>query len=180
MNEKSTFWKTSITNGAILGIALIIYSVLLFIFDLSMNKSLGYINYVILLAGLIWFTKSYRDNNMGGIISYGQALGFGTMVVVFAALISGIYGYIFMKFIDPSIIDKIIALGEEEMLKRGMSDEQIEMAQSMQKNFMNPGFINIMGFVVTSIWGFVLALITSAFIKKEGDPFKTAMQETGE
>ena len=69
---------------------------------------------------------------------------------------------------------------KEEMLKRGMSDEQIEMAQSMQKNFMNPGFINIMGFVVTSIWGFVLALITSAFIKKEGDPFKTAMQETGE
>jgi len=180
MNEKSTFWKASITNGAILGIALIIFSVLLYILDLTTTKGMNYISYVIIIAGIIWATKTYRDNNLGGTISYGQALGFATMVVVIAALISSIYSYVFMKFIDPSVIDKIIAMGEEEMIKRGMNDEQIEMTQSMQAKFMKPGLMNIIGFFALVLWGFVLALITSIFMKKEGDPYKTAMQEVEE
>ncbi len=177
MNENSTFWKSSITNGVILAIVLIIYSVLLYILDLSTNKSLGYITYLFLIVGLWWFTKSYRDNNLGGNISYGQALGYATIIIVVAALISSIYSYVFLKYIDPSLIDKMAALGEEEMLKQGMSDEQIEMTQSMSKKFMKPGLMNIMGFLGTVLIGFIIALITSAIVKKEGDPYKTAMKE---
>ena len=177
MNEKSTFWKSSATSGVILGIILIIYSVLLYILELSLNKSMGYGTYLFIIAGLIWFTLSYRNNNLGGSISYGQALGYGTVMIVIAALISSIYNYIFISYIDPSMIDKMIAMGEEELLKQGMSDEQIEMAQSIQKKIMSPGLMNIFGFIGMVIVGFIINLITSAIVKKEGDPYKAAMQE---
>lgn len=160
-----------------MGVVLIIYSVLLYILDLSMVKGLSYINYVLIIAGLIWFTINYRNTSLGGNISYGQALGYGTIIVVLAALISSIYSYIFMKYIDPSFVEKLIAVGEQEMINQGMSDDQIEMAQSMQKRFMQPGLMNIMGFVWFSILGFIITLITSAIVKKEGDPYKSAMQE---
>ncbi|MDX9696702.1 MAG: DUF4199 domain-containing protein [Bacteroidales bacterium] len=177
MNEKSAFWKSGATSGVILGIVLIIYSVLLYMLDLNMNKSLGYVTYLFLIVGLWWFTKSYRDNTLGGTISYGQALGYAMVIVVVAALISSVYSYVFLKYIDPSMIDKIAAMSEEEMLKQGMSDEQIELAQSMSKKFMSPGLMNIMGFLGTSVFGFLIALVTSAVVKKEGDPYKTAMKD---
>ncbi|MGE0088964.1 MAG: DUF4199 domain-containing protein [Bacteroidales bacterium] len=177
MNEKSTFWKSSVTSGVILGIVLVIYSVLLYILDLNMNKSIGYISNLFIIVGLWWFTKSYRDNNLGGNITYGQALGYAMVIVVVAAIISSIYSYIFIKFIDPSVIDKGMAMAEEEMIKQGMSDDQIEMAQSMSKKIMSPGLMNIMGFIGTVVIGFIIALITSAVVKKEGDPYKTAMKD---
>jgi hypothetical protein len=180
MNEKPTFWKSSLTSGVILGIVLIIYSVILYMLNLNMNKTLGYVNYVFIIGGLIWFTKSYRDNSLNGTMSYGQALGYSTIMVVTAALISSIYSYVLMKYIDPSLIEKIIALGEQEMINQGMSDDQIEMAQSMQKKFMQPGLMNIIGFITFSILSFIVALITSAIVKKEGDPYKSAMQEVEE
>jgi hypothetical protein len=177
MNEKSVFWKSSATSGVILGIVLIIYSVLLYILDLYLNKSLGYVSNLFLIIGLWWFTKSYRDNTLGGTISYGQALGYATVIVIVTALISSIYSYVFLSYIDPSMLDKIAAMSEEEMLKQGMSDEQIEMAQTMGKKFMNPALMNIMAFIGTVIFGFLIALITSAIVKKEGDPYRTAMKD---
>ncbi|MBU8891624.1 MAG: DUF4199 domain-containing protein [Bacteroidales bacterium] len=180
MEKKSSFRKAILTNGLMLGLALIIYSVLLYIFDLNLNKSLGYVSYIIILAGLIFWTKSYRDNNMNGFITYGQALGFGTMIVIVAAVLSAIYTYLFVTVIDPDIIDKILAISEEEMLKKGMSDDQVEMAQSFSKKFMSPVVMSISGFIGTSILGFILSLITSAFLKKEGDPYQEAMQDIEE
>ena len=47
-------------------------------------------------------------------------------------------------------------------------------------NWYFPDWVNIMGFFGTVIVGVVLSLITSAFLKKEGDPFQTAMQDTEE
>jgi len=180
MNEKSTFWKSALTNGVILGIVLIIYSVILYMFNLSLVKGLNYVNYIFIIAGLIWFTKNYRDNSLGGNISYGHALGYGTIIVILAALISTIYSYVLMKYIDPSLIDKMIAQGEQEMINQGMTDDQIELTQSMSKKFMQPGLMNTMVFVFFSIINFIIALITSAIVKKEGDPYKTAMQEVEE
>jgi len=40
--------------------------------------------------------------------------------------------------------------------------------------------MTIMGFIWTMIFGFIIALITSAIVKKEDDSFKNAMQEINE
>ena len=181
MEEKSTStFKTGLTYGDILGLALIIYSVLLYVLDLNLNKYMGWISYIIIIGTIIYGTKKYRDDNLNGFISYGQALGLATIIVVFGALIHIIYTYFFISVIDPDYINKLLAATEEELLKKGMSDDQIEIAIAMQKKMMKPVLMTIMGFFGTVIVGVVLSLITSAFLKKEGDPFQTAMQDTEE
>lgn len=181
MEKKSnSVFKAALNHGLILGLALVIFAVLLFIFNLHLNKYLGYVNYVIIIAFLIWGVKSYRDNSLNGVISYGKALGFSTIIVLIASLIFGIYNYLLISIIDPDYIEKMLALAEEQLLKQGIPDEQIEMGLSLQKKMMSPVLISLFSFLGMMFWGFIISLITSAFLKKEGDPYQNAMQDIDE
>ncbi len=180
MEDKSTFWKNSLKHGLIVGLAMVVYGVLLYILELNLNTALGYVNYVILIAGFILGTKAFRDHELNGNISYGRALGYSVVILTVATLISIIYSYLMMTVIDPDMVNKIQAIGEEKMLERGMTDEQIEMAQKMNSKFMSPGIMMTFAFVGMMIFGTILALITSAFVKKEGDPYNAAMEDINE
>jgi hypothetical protein len=82
-----------------------------------------------------------------------------------------------LKFIDPGIIDKQIQLLEDRLVQKGMPEDQIEMTMKITKKIMTAEiapFVVIFNYI---FWGFILSLITSAFIKKEGDPFNSAMHE---
>ena len=130
--------------------------------------------------GFILGTKAFRDHELNGNISYGRALGYSVVILTVATLISIIYSYLMMTVIDPDMVNKIQAIGEEKMLERGMTDEQIEMAQKMNSKFMSPGIMMTFAFVGMMIFGTILALITSAFVKKEGDPYNAAMEDINE
>jgi Protein of unknown function (DUF4199) len=180
MEEKSLFWKNSLKHGLIVGLVIIIYSVLLYVFDLNLIQALGYVVYVIFIAGFFLGTKAFRDNNLNGNISYGRAFGYSIVILLIGSIIYSIYSYFLVAVIDPDLIDKMLALGEEKMLQQGMSDDQIEMAQSMQKKFMSPGIMSVIGFFGLMFIGTILALITSAIVKKDGDPYQEAMQDIEE
>ncbi|MCD4833472.1 MAG: DUF4199 domain-containing protein [Bacteroidales bacterium] len=181
MEEKSTLkFKVSLVNGIILGLALIVFSVLLYIFDLNLKSYMNWFNYLIIVGIVVYATKTYRDNNLNGYMTYGQALGLGTLILVFGVLISNIYNYIFMTVIDPDYLSKMLVMIEEKLLEKGMSDDQIEMVLSMQRKMLTPLIASLSDFAGKSIFGFIIILITSAFLKKEGDPYQEAMQDIEE
>jgi len=60
--NKSLFWKNAMNFGAIVGLALIVYSVILFVIGKNESQVAGILNYVILIAGIYIGTKQYRDN----------------------------------------------------------------------------------------------------------------------
>ncbi len=109
---------------------------------------------------------------MGGTITYGNALGFGVMLSLFAGIILAVFTFIQMTVIDPEYISKLIAIVEEELASKGMADDQIEMALEMQKKFMTPAFISISAIFRLVFMGFIFSLITSIFLKKEKSPFE--------
>ena len=181
MEEKLTSKsKVILTNGIILGLALVIFSVLLYILDLNLTSYMDWFKYLIIIGVVVYATKTYRDNNLNGIMTYGQALGLGTLILIIGVLMLNIYNYIFMTVIDPDFLSKVLAVVEEKLLEKGMSDDQIEMALSMQRKFATPVITSISDFVGKSILGFIFILITSAFLKKEGDPYQDAMQDINE
>lgn len=181
MEEKSnSVWKAGFIYGAILGLILIIYTVLLYVMDQSFNKGLGYVSFLFMAAMIFYGAKSYRDNNLGGFISYGRALGISMIIILVAGIISTIYFLIHASVIDTEYISKLIAASEEELLKKGMSDDQIEMALSMQKKMMKPAIMGIFAFLGTAFWGFIIALLTSIFVKKQGNSYQEAMQDIEE
>src|SRR5664280_895387 len=101
MEEKVNVWKANMTNGLILALEGIAFSLILYFFDLTFNKSIGYINIPIQLGLLYFLLKSYRDNFMHGQITYGQSVGAGMVMFVYVAIIMVIYTYVLWAVIDP-------------------------------------------------------------------------------
>ncbi len=80
--KKNSFFSATLTYGVLTAIGLIMISLMIYLFDLSGITWLSYLAYVVLLAGIILGTIKYRNDDLGGFITYGKALGFGTLVSV--------------------------------------------------------------------------------------------------
>ena len=174
MEKNTNIWKNAMNWGLIVGVVMVIFSLIMYFLGLSLEKWVGYISYLIMIAGIVYATIQYRDNVLDGSISYGKALGFGTLVIMFASILSGLYAYVFYAYIDPEMITKMLEMAEEEMVNKGIPDEQIEMAIEMQSKFMKPGLMSLLSIPSLTLIGFIISLITSIFLKKEkvNNPFE--------
>jgi len=168
MENKPNVWKNALNWGLIVGIVLIIYSIIMYFLDLSLEKWVSWVSYILLIAGIVYSTIQYRDNVLGGSINYTQALGFGVLVSLFASILGAIYSYVFFTFIDPDFIGEIIEMAQEKMLDQGLTEEQVEQAMEMQKGFMKPWIMVLIYIPTLTFMGFIFSLITSIFLKKEG------------
>jgi len=169
-NQKSVIMP-SLMYGIYLGFALIVYSLLLFLLDVDQESWLTWIAYVIMAAGLFWAMISIRDKELGGFISYGKAFGAGFWTALFAAIISGIFTYIYVIYIDPGLIDEILLKAEESILEGNpdMSDEQFDTAMMWTEKFTSPVMITVWASVANIFFGVILSLIIAIFAKRENN-----------
>ena len=170
MEQKVNVWKANLTNGLILALAGIAYSLVMYFLDLSLNKTQGYIFILIQIALLFVLLKSYRDNFMHGQITYGQSVGAGVIICLYYAIIMAIFSYILYTVIDPGLVAKQLALAEETMVKRGTPQEAIDAGMAFTAKIMKPAIMSVSGIFFSMIWGTILSLIVSIFIRKEGNP----------
>lgn len=167
-NQSTGMAKTALTYGIVIGIMLILIQ-LVFYFAHNITSPLSSIlSYVIMLGGIVVVVRYRRDNDLGGYIKYGQALGLGTFTIFIASLLLGIYVYTFYKFIDPAAINLILKAAENKMLKENsnISDEQLDAILKAIRHLMNPGFIAFSNLFNFTFLGFVLSLMVSIFLKK--------------
>jgi len=167
MEQKESFRKSAMICGLYIGIALIIYQVILYFTHQNMNPSFGWITYVILTVGVFLSQTGYRDNILDGNIKYSTALGYGVSVMIFAGIIQSLYTVVLFKYIDPSLLDKMGTMQEELMIKEGMSEDQIEQMSGVMSKFRSPLFLVFSNLFGYAIYGFIISLITSVFVKKE-------------
>jgi hypothetical protein len=166
-NKKPSLLRSTLNYGVMLGLALVIYSILLWMFNATFNQGLSYISYVIMIGGIVLATRAYRDQEQGGYISYGRSLGVGTLTVLFASVITSVYTYLLFSVIDPGLLDRLMIMREEAFYESGLADDQIDMALQMTERFARPGIMAISGFFGGVFVGFIISLITSIFLKKE-------------
>jgi predicted membrane protein len=125
----------------------------------------------------------YRDNLPGGFISFGKAFTSGFLIVLISAIIASLYTYIFLVFIDPAYLQKIIEQSMDDaqakMVAKGLSEEQMEPALAMTRKFLNPTFMSIIALVSSAIVGAILSLIAAAFLKKEDKSFDGQFKNEG-
>lgn len=180
--QKNPNWKSAMTHGAMLGAALVIFSVLLYVFNVdvynpnSSQRAISWLSYLILIVGLFIAQMNYRDTVLDGSISYTKLLGYGVLVGVFASIISTFYMIIFFKFIDPEVMQYIYDMSEQQMIDKGLSDADIDKAMEITKKITFPMMV-IGGLIGYAFVSFIISLITSIIIKKEKDLFNSAMSE---
>jgi len=171
MESKNSPYQMAMKYGLYYSLASIIIDVAFFLLDLGakMNWLNGTLKLVIGVAIIFIGMKARRDEELDGYMSYSRALGFGSIMVLFSALILSVYAYVHMTFVDPEGIDRVMKEVNEQMILKNNSEEEIEMSLSMMRKMKSPAFSVPMSFVGGFVWGFILSLIIAIFVRKN-DP----------
>ncbi len=161
-----------IVKGAILGAFTILFSVIVYIFNLYAIKELNWINYTVVVGGIIYGNILYANQNDNN-VSFGNIFAHGFKTTAVLIVISVVYTYLSVKVIFPDMIDKIIDMSRIEMEKNPkMTDEMIEQGISMTKKFFIPFAVGGV-LIFTGFMGAIASLIGAAVAKKNPtDPFK--------
>jgi F0F1-type ATP synthase membrane subunit c/vacuolar-type H+-ATPase subunit K len=173
--NNSNLMKSTMTSGAILGAALLIYTLVLYMTNLTFSSVLGYVSYLIMIGGIVLGIKNFRDQEQQGFITYGRAIGIGMLTVLFASIIMAVFIYLLYTVIDPGLIEKAIEFSRNKMAAKNLTDDQIEAAINMTKKFMTPAFMVIGTIIGYGFFGLIFSLIISAFMKKEKGVFSETL-----
>ncbi len=166
MEEKISPSKIGLRYGIFVGLALIIYGLILQLSGLYVYQGLQWLSYVILIVLIFMAHNTFKAANEG-YIKYGQGLSIGVIMSIVGGAISGIFSFIYLKYVDDSALKYAIEKAEDDLYSRGMSDEQIEQALAMTEKFTSPMMILIFGILGMAFIGLLISLIVSAITKKD-------------
>lgn len=165
MEEKATISQVGLRYGIILGLIFIVYGMLLQFLDMATNQALGYINYAILAVGLVMAFRAFMEGG-DGYMSLGQGIKIGMLISLISGVFSGIFTYLYIKFVDDSIMTKIMDMQIQKMEEQGMSDDQIDKAMEIAGKFMTAELIPVYAVLGMLFAGFIISLIVAAIMKK--------------
>ncbi len=176
METKSrSLFNNALIYGLLTAGISIVFSILAYILDVPFKSPIMYFSFIILLAGIIYGTLQYRNTYLGGYISFGKAFLSGFIIVMVAAIVAALYSYVFLTFIDPAYLEKIIVQSMEEteakMIEKGLSEDQMGPALEMTRKFMSPAIMSVFSVLGSALFGAILSLLSAAFLKKEDKTF---------
>jgi hypothetical protein len=178
METKSSTFKSIFPVGIILAIIMTLYSSILLVMGVH-EGPLSWVSWVILICGIFYGTKRYRDGECKGYISYGTALKSSILIVLIAAVFLSLFILIYSS-VEPSFQQTILDNTRQKMEEKGgMSDEQIEMSLKYTKMFTTPVMMGIWTLVMYMLFGLILSLIIAAIVKKDNpNPFAEIVNQT--
>ena len=123
MENERTQNKVAMTYGAIYGLASIVVFLLFYFIGTDIqSKAPQYTSYLLLVIFIVMGVKSFRDQDLGGHISYSRSLGTGTLISLYGGIIGGAFSVLFFMFIAPEMTEQIIAAAQEERFTRKKHD----------------------------------------------------------
>ncbi len=172
-NQSHPVTKGAMHYGLYIGIALVLNSVIFYVMGKPFSEYTGYISSIIIIGGLCWALWSFREYSGDLGLPYSKALGFGTMLSLFASLIVAFYTFVLYKIVDPGLTDKFLIFLEENLLKAGTHENQVDTMMNIYKKFLSPLTLSIGQVFGLTFQGFVFSLILAIFFKRQpADPFQ--------
>ncbi|HEY6977764.1 MAG TPA: DUF4199 domain-containing protein [Chitinophagaceae bacterium] len=161
MEQKVT---SSVSKGVIITLLLIVLGLIIYFTGQMQNKSLSYLQYIILIGGIIWSCISYAKQ-MNGNVTFGNVFAHGFKTTAVVAALLAVYTFIAVKFLFPDIVDKSLEMAKKEMASKNLSEEQMQTGLDMARKFFLPFAIGGI-LVIFAILGCVSSLIGAAIAKK--------------
>jgi hypothetical protein len=172
--------KTALTYGIIGGIAVIVFTLLLYIGGLELYTSpLAYVAIAIpIVVAVLGGVKEKKLQ--GGYLSFKQALATVFLILVIISLLSTLFSHLLLNVIDipfreALMQDQQIRM-EKFLTKMGAPQESIDKALDDINNPANYTIGKIfLGFLMYCIIWFIVSLIIAAIIKKKRPEFENQL-----
>lgn len=171
MNDQPSTARVALKWGGILGLALILFTLVLFLTDNVGNTPLSFVSYALTIAGLILAMRDYRTQN-GGYMTYGEGVSLGTLTAAVSGLLSSLFYVFYTTLIDTGVTQRMMDTIRERSEESGLSDEQIDQQMSFMELFQSPGLVFVVGVISAAIGGLLFSLLIAAFLRRnKANPF---------
>ena len=167
MEDKVTVSQIGMKYGIILGLVFIVVGMIIQFMNLDFEvmQKISYINYILLIAALVLAHKAFKDGG-DGFMTFGQGLGTGMLISVISGVLSSVFSYIYIKFIDDSMLTQIYDAQVQKLEAQGMDDQQIENTMKIASKFMSAEMIPVWGILGMVVMGLIISLLVTLFTKK--------------
>lgn len=164
--------KIVLTFGLLSGLvsAVLMFFTVLFIDRIGWDKGVivGYTGIVLSLLFVFFGVRSYRDNHLGGKITFGKAFGVGLLITLVSCVFYVIAWEIEYATLFSDFTDKYAAFAMEQARASGAdlaakAAEMEDMRKVMDNPIVRPLFIFIEPFPV----GLLVTLISAAVLRKK-------------
>ena len=171
METKNASVKSiALSYGALLGVVSVLLSVIAYVMNVHLERPwwLTVLSLAAMLLFIVYAVKTFKKDNEG-FLSLGEAIKVGLAVALISGIISVIYNYVFMTFIEPDFVSQMMEISEQRMMESNpnMTQEQKEVALSMSEKFMSPAIMTAIGIIVSLFLGFIISLIAGLVMKQE-------------
>ncbi|AYA35779.1 DUF4199 domain-containing protein [Hymenobacter oligotrophus] len=157
--------------GVMLGIVSIIFTAVIMMAGLEQNTAVGLLGAVISIVFIVLAHKAFKQAN-GGFMSYGQGLVIGVIASVVSGVLTAVFRYIYLTFIDPEAMSRGMEAARAKLESQGMSDEQIDQAMAMSSKMTDGPLGVVVAIVGSVIIGLLFSLIISAITKRTRPEFE--------
>lgn len=140
-------------------------------FDFSLGETLGYTAMIIALSTVFFGVKSYRDNELGGSITFKEAFIKGIIIVSVATLIYIVGWEIYYPNFQADFGEKYSAHLMAELQSQGLTADEIAAEKANMDDWMdkyqNPLYRIPITFLEIFPVGLIITFISSLILKRK-------------
>lgn len=166
MEKKPSLFLLTLKYALVIGLVSFIWGIITYITGWYTQNWVNYVGYIILIAGVLMVISYRRNRQLGGYITMGEAFSTGCLFSLLYGVIGVIGFLVTIQFIAPDMIGEILKVAEEQMIERGMSDSDIEVAMEWTRKFVTPLWMSITVVVFSLVVGGIVSFLASLFMKR--------------
>jgi hypothetical protein len=167
--------KTTLFYGLILAAGNVVLTLVGFFLGYQTDKIaegrwFGALTFVLAIAVTWLGTKAVREETKDRALSYGKGVGSGVLINLYSAVLTSIYSFIHLTFINPNFRDYLMSSMREKWSQAHIPDAQVDAMEKGMRFMMSPAIMSVSGLIASVFFGLVVALVISAFLKQEAQP----------
>ncbi len=163
--------KITLVFGLIIGVILsggAIYMVNLLYTnpDIESNDALGYAVLVVIWSVIFFGVRSYRNNQLAGVISFGKAFKIGAWIAFVASTVYVVVWLFYYYLFVPDWIDVYTAYCLKHTPEPELAAKTAEM-ENLREMYKNPLFVILITYAEQLPIGLVVSLVSALILKKK-------------
>ncbi len=143
-------------------------------FNFKLGETMGYISMIVSLSMIYFGTKSYRDQQLAGVITFGHAMKVGLLITLVASVFYVVGWMIYFHTSETAgqFMEQYTEYLLETMAEKGSTQAEIEDARKQYEDFgeMYKNPLIMAGVTLLEIFpvGLGISLLSSFFLKTKG------------
>jgi hypothetical protein len=123
---------------------------------------------IIVLSAFVYITILHkRDKDLGGALSFKNGMAAGIVTAFMMGLMIGAYKMIYVKYVNPGIVEEVVKQAKSFYETAGGTTEQIKNAEDSARAMYSPFGQFTYGIGITMLLGGLVSLVCSVIMRRE-------------